>query len=33
MINELTGSQDLPDRPIFNKAINMTAVALDSAQD
>jgi hypothetical protein len=29
MINELTGSQDLPDRPIFNEAINMTADALD----
>jgi hypothetical protein len=29
MINELTGSQDLPDRPIFNEAINMTAIALD----
>jgi hypothetical protein len=29
MINELTGSQDLPYRPIFNEAINMTAVARD----
>jgi hypothetical protein len=25
----LTGSQDLPCRPIFNEAINMTAVARD----
>jgi hypothetical protein len=29
MINELTGSQDMPYRPIFNEPIKMTAVARD----
>ena len=29
----LTGSQDLPYRPIFNEAIHMTAVGRDGAHD